>query len=323
MGVIEKIKGWFSKKSPPLDIPSSGVGNLVGLYVPKYDDIKKISNKVNEIQDVIDNLPPPTPTPDLSDYARLSQVNTFKRAQIIQETNPYINLMNQNGVSVGILGKSKSGNNDVDLESKFGSANVKAAHQVILSAGRNYGVVMNGEIKQNNHVVNKEYVDKAIAKIPPVDLSNYYNKSEVDNRDTTTLNDAKSYTDSEIAKIPTSGGKIETITFDSDNNSISIFKKHILSGWYKYLVNSAINIHIPTSFKSKKFIVVCLIRILSSGNHSFQPNQFGIYLTTRDSLNRFLIFPDIELFSEEDLNPGASGNFNGEVSYKFTLIGVE
>lgn len=320
MGVIEKIKGWFSKKSPPLDIPSKGIGNISGLYIPKNSDIQKIGKKVNEIQEVIDNLPP---VPDLSDYARLSQVNTFKRAQIIQETNPYINLVNQNGVSVGVLGKSKSGNNDVDLESKFGSANVKAAQQVILSAGRNYGIVMSGEIKQNNHVVNKEYVDKAIAKIPQVDLSNYYNKSEVDNKDATTLNDAKSYTDSEIAKIPTGGGKIETITFDSSNHSISIFKKHILSGWYKYLINSAININIPTSFKSKKFLVVCMIRILSSGNHSFQPNQFGVYLTTRDSLSRFLIFPDIELFSEEDLNPGASGNFNGEVSYKFTLVGVE
>lgn len=161
------IKDWFTRKSKvklAVDKPKT---ILYDLYANSKEN-NDIYLKLQEIENTLNNLPQ---IPDLRDYAKVNQVNTFQRAQIIKETNPYINLVNQNGVSVGVLGKSKSGSNDVDLESKFGSANVKAAQQVILSAGKNYGVVMSGEIKQNNHVVNKKYVDDAINNIQQANIN--------------------------------------------------------------------------------------------------------------------------------------------------------
>lgn len=161
------IKDWFTRKSKvklAVDKPKT---ILYDLYANSKEN-NDIYLKLQEIENTLNNLPQ---IPDLRDYAKVNQVNTFQKAQIIKETNPYINLVNQNGVSVGVLGKSKSGSNDVDLESKFGSANVKAAQQVILSAGKNYGVVMTGEIKQNNHVVNKKYVDDAINNIQQTNIN--------------------------------------------------------------------------------------------------------------------------------------------------------
>lgn len=161
------IKDWFTRKSKvklAVDKPKT---ILYDLYANSKEN-NDIYLKLQEIENTLNNIPA---IPDLRDYAKVNQVNTFQKAQIIKETNPYINLVNQNGVSVGVLGKSKSGSNDVDLESKFGSANVKAAQQVILSAGKNYGVVMTGEIKQNNHVVNKKYVDDAINNIQQTNIN--------------------------------------------------------------------------------------------------------------------------------------------------------
>lgn len=161
------IKDWFTRKSKvklAVDKPKT---ILYDLYANSKEN-NDIYLKLQEIENTLNNIPA---IPDLRDYAKVNQVNTFQRAQIIKETNPYINLVNQNGVSVGVLGKSKSGSNDVDLESKFGSANIKAAQQVILSAGKNYGVVMTGEIKQNNHVVNKKYVDDAINNIQQANIN--------------------------------------------------------------------------------------------------------------------------------------------------------
>lgn len=101
-----------------------------------------------------------------ANLAKLNEVNTFTKSQIIKETNPYINLMNQNGVSIGKVGKTNASSNDINLEGGYGSINVSAGHKVILKAGGNYGVEMSGAITQNNHVVNKKYVDDKFASIP-------------------------------------------------------------------------------------------------------------------------------------------------------------
>lgn len=321
MGVIEKIKGWFSKKSPPLDIPSSGVGNLVGLYVPKYDDIKKISNKVNEIQDVIDNLPPPTPTPDLSEYAKKNENNSFVPQSIVGGT-PWMNFKFTNGK---IAGSIQGYNDKFEVKGNYENLVLKSPKNVVLEPTQN--AIYEKAPTENNHIANKEYVDSEIAKIPPVDLSDYYNKSEVDNKDTTTLNDAKNYTDSEIAKIPTGGGGIKLYSWSGRKNA-SITKRDYFRGFQYWIpTGTTIQVSVPTELRNKKlliaysnfYIVNPSVPNTQYQNKTINSNVWNYSTITTSSVATIDLTQ--EIVDLKDIWVGNVGSFAAELEYRIYVIG--
>lgn len=311
MGVIEKIKGWFSKKSPPLDIPSKGIGNISGLYIPKNSDIQKIGKKVNEIQEVIDNLPP---VPDLSEYAKKNENNSFV-PQSITGATPWMNFKFTNGK---IAGSIQGYNDKFEVKGNYENLVLKSPKNVILEPTQN--AIYEKAPTENNHIANKEYVDNTISQI---NLSDYYNKSEVDNKDATTLNDAKSYTDSEIAKIPSGGVRL----YDGTKHiNLTLRKLHLFSNWYKYSIQESLVFDIPPKFRGKKFVVVFVITQLTNLKGALFSTgctyMTGVMSSNNTQTGDTATFWG-DIFSTTDLYPGNTGDFYGSCGYMYRIIGVE
>ena len=68
----------------------------------------------------------------------------------------------------------------------------------------------------------KDYTDAEIAAIPGVDLSNYYNKTEVDNKDSATLTAANLYTDNAVAAIDVSGIQSDVAQLQIDVDAVEL-----------------------------------------------------------------------------------------------------
>ena len=74
-------------------------------------------------------------------------------------------------------------------------------------------------------VATTEYVDDAVAAVPTFDPANYYDKTEVDNKDAATLSAANTYTDDEIAAIPAG----EVATAANVGTGLGVYKEKTLS----------------------------------------------------------------------------------------------
>lgn len=72
MGILKKVKGWFTAKSKAVE--PSNTSLLYDLYGERAE-YEYLNTKMKELEDVINNFQPPTV--DLSNLADVSKENTF------------------------------------------------------------------------------------------------------------------------------------------------------------------------------------------------------------------------------------------------------
>lgn len=173
--MINKIKGWFSKQSKIT--PPKKTSLLFDLYGERQE-YEYLKAKIAEIENVINNLPPPTPLPDLSNYAVKNANNNFTANQSISGNTAYLEFK-QGAVRKGYIGKSSERADDVEVRAETNSLKLGAKHNIILETGTGYNTLLDKQPTANNHVVNKQYVDTKIRQeidaIPPssgVDTTN-------------------------------------------------------------------------------------------------------------------------------------------------------
>lgn len=134
------------------------------------------------------------------------------------------------------------------------------------------------------------------------------------------LNDAKSYTDSEIAKIP----KTEYIKpyYNGGNKYLTLKKIHITNGLYAYEANTTININIPSDFKNKHTSTFLSVYEMRNTNISNSATRINAIFHTLNSSSASVSAISIKymFFSSADLLPGTSGNFDGEITFKYLFV---
>lgn len=160
MGLKQTIKGWFTKQSKVNLTGNWQSRSINGLYTANNKDLNKIATKVNEIENVINNLPPPTPPVDLSEYAKKNIDNDFVN-QSIKGDAPYLQFKAANGVRVGYTGNPSAANNNIETKAEHGDYYLSARENVVLNP-TNGNAIYSKTPTDNNEITNKAYVDQQI-----------------------------------------------------------------------------------------------------------------------------------------------------------------
>lgn len=328
MSVLKKIKGWFTKQSPPISVPTKGLGNLAGLYIPKEGDIKKLSNKVNDLQSAIDNLPPPTPAPDLSEYAKKNENNSFVPQSIVGAT-PWVNFKFANGK---IAGSIQGYDDRFEVKGNYENLVLKSPKNVVLDPTQN--AVYEKAPTADNHLVNKKYAyelwenavnqatqadsimldtakrytDDEIAKLGGADLSKFYTKDEVDRM----IQNA----------IDKSTGHITTYSSKFNYTTLYCEKIHITNNLYGYWVNQ-LTLSIPDRMKGRSGWVI--IKFNSIENKQAKKEAFTsiVSMDTFNDISTSVKFNGRIGIAQEDLLVGSTGGFNATVGYDIIWLGVK
>lgn len=261
------IKDWFTRKSKvklAVDKPKT---ILYDLYANSKEN-NDIYLKLQEIENTLNNIPA---IPDLRDYAKKNENNNFKPQSFVSDT-PWINFKFRNNQ---IAGSIHGYNDRFEVKANTENLELKSPKDVVLLPTGN--AIYQKTPTDNTHIVNKKYVDDEIAKIPPVDLSNYYTKNEVDTKDTTTLNEAKTYTDGEISKLSSpSGIMFWSVLYTTSQGALT---KEYVGGAYKYTNISRVWLRPPKEWYGKKVMVlVCVHKITNISQTQSIDNINQIYL---------------------------------------------
>lgn len=321
MGVLKKIKGWFTKQSPPISAPTKGLGNLAGLYIPKEGDIKKLSNKVNDLQSAIDNLPPPTPAPDLSEYAKKNENNSFVPQSIVGAT-PWVNFKFANGK---IAGSIQGYDDRFEVKGNYENLVLKSPKNVVLDPTQN--AVYEKAPTADNHLVNKKYAYEL--------WENAVNQAT--QADSIMLDTAKRYTDDEIAKL---GGadlskfytkdEVDRIVQDytytqsnfGDSMQLDVRKFHISNDVFSYYIPN-FTLPVPNAIRGRNGWVIIKINGVKNNNTQSWATVSLLCMKWigRNDANINVIGGTS--LSLQDILVGSVGQFRATVSFDAIWLGVK
>lgn len=357
MGLKQTIKGWFTKQSR-VDLTGNWQSRSInGLYTANNKDLNKIATKVNEIENVINNLPPPTPPVDLTEYAKKNIDNDFVN-QSIKGNSPYLQFKAANGVRVGYTGNPSAANNNIETKAEHGDYYASARENVVLNP-TNGNAIYSKAPTDDTHVANKAYVDQQI-NTADQSLKGLIQavKNKADNLENEMLNvpklaglnsftgtntfgthviignnDAK-YVDPNYT--PVNDGEFASKRYVDQNVSgkfsdMGGYNKawswikgdHIANKIWVYTnIETSLTINIPPKLQGKNLKILLNISCMDPENIP-TPIGFSRVVSVNNSTNSYAInLVPFRVISHYDYNVGSSGTFTGRVLYDYVIVEV-